>query len=58
MLIAKVIDNIVKKDIKIIKLNSIFKRKIYSLEPIITKKILLKLKSIILLLKLLRKNQN
>ena len=38
MLIAKVRDNIVKKDIKIIKLNSIFKRKIYSLEPLKTKK--------------------
>ncbi len=38
MLIAKVKDNIVKKDLKVRKLNSIFKRKIYSLEPLKTKK--------------------
>ena len=38
MLIAKVKDNIVKKDVKVRKFNSIFKRKIYSLEPLKTKK--------------------
>ena len=38
MLIAKVKDNIVIKDLKVRKLNSIFKRKIYSLEPLKTKK--------------------
>ena len=32
MLIAKIKDNIVKKDLKVRKLNSIFKRKIYSLQ--------------------------
>ena len=38
MLIAKVRDNIVKEDIKLRKFNSIFKRKIHSLEPIKIKK--------------------
>ena len=38
MLIAKVKDNIVKKDLKVKKFNSIFKRKIYSLEPVKTNK--------------------
>ncbi len=38
MLIAKVKDNIVKKDFKIRKFNSIFKKKIYSLQPLKTKK--------------------
>jgi len=38
MLIDKVKENIVKKDLKVRKLNSIFKRKIYSLEPLKTKK--------------------
>ena len=37
MLIAKVKDNIFKKNLKLRKFNSIFKRKIYSLEPQITK---------------------
>ena len=44
MLIAKVKDNIVKKDLKVSKFNSIFKRKIYSLEPLKTKKIFSKIK--------------
>ena len=43
MLIAKVKDNIVKKDSKVRKLNSIFKRKIYSLEPLKTKKVFSKI---------------
>ena len=38
MLIDKVKDNIVKKDAKARKFNSIFKRKIYSLEPLKNKK--------------------
>ena len=38
MLIAKVRDNIVKQEIKVRKFNSIFKRKIHSLEPIKIKK--------------------
>ena len=38
MLIAKVRDNIVKEEIKVRKFNSIFKRKIHSLEPIKIKK--------------------
>ena len=38
MLIAKVKDNIVKKDLKVKTINSIFKRKIYFLKPIKTKK--------------------
>ena len=38
MLIAKVKDNIEKRDLKVRKFNSIFKRKIYSLEPLKTKK--------------------
>ena len=38
MLIGKVKDNIVKKDLKVRKFNSIFKRKFYSLEPLKTKK--------------------
>ncbi len=38
MLIAKVKDNIVKKDLKVKTINSIFKRKIYFLEPTKTKK--------------------
>ena len=44
MLIAKVKDNIVKKDLKVSKFNSIFRRKIYSLEPLKTKKIFSKIK--------------
>ena len=44
MLIAKVKDNIVKKNFKVRKFNSIFKRKIYSLEPLKTKKIFSKIK--------------
>ena len=38
MSIAKVNDNIVKEDLKLRKFSSIFKRKIYSLEPLKTKK--------------------
>ena len=38
MLIAKAKDNIVKEYLKFRKFNSIFKRKIYSLEPLKTKK--------------------
>ena len=38
MLIAKVKDNVVKKDFKVRKYNSIFKRKIYTLEPFKIKK--------------------
>ena len=38
MLIAKVKNNIVKKDLKVRKFNSIFKRKIYSLELLKIKK--------------------
>ena len=38
MLIDKVKENIVKKDLKVRTFNSIFKRKIYSLEPLKTKK--------------------
>ena len=38
MFIAKVKDNIVKKNFKVRKFNSIFKRKIYSLEPFKNKK--------------------
>ena len=38
MLIAKVKDNIVKKDLKVRKYNSILKRKIYTLEPFKIKK--------------------
>ena len=38
MLIDKVKDNVIKKDLKEENLNSIFKRKIYSLEPQKTKK--------------------
>ena len=38
MLLTKVKNNIVKKDLKVRKFNSIFKRKTYSLEPLITKK--------------------
>ena len=43
MLIAKVRDNIVKEEIKVRKFNSIFKRKIHSLEPIKIKKIFSKI---------------
>ena len=43
MLIAKVKDNIVKKDLKVRKLNSIFNRKICSLEPLKAKKIIFKI---------------
>ena len=38
MLIDKEKDNIVEKDVKVRKFNSIFKRKIYSLESLKTKK--------------------
>ena len=38
MLIDKEKENIVKTDLKVSKFNSIFKRKIYSLEPLKTKK--------------------
>ena len=38
MLIDKVKDNVIKKDLKLRKFNSIFKRKKYSLEPRKTKK--------------------
>ena len=38
MLIAKAKDNIIKKDLKVTKSNSTFRRKIYSLEPLKTKK--------------------
>ena len=38
MLIDKVKENIVKKDLKVRKLNSIFNRKICSLEPLKTKR--------------------
>ena len=37
MFIDKVKDNFVNRDLKVSKLNSIFKRKIYSLEPLKTK---------------------
>ena len=43
MLIAKVKDNIVKKDLKVRKLNSIFNRKICSLEPLKAKNSILKI---------------
>ena len=43
MLIAKVKDNIVKKNLKVKTINSIFKRKIYFLEPIKTKKLFSKI---------------
>ena len=44
MLIDKVKDNIVKKDFKLRKFNSIFKREIYSLDPLIVKKNFSKIK--------------
>ena len=43
MLIAKLKDNIVKKDLNVGKFNSIFKRKIYSIQPLKTKKIFSKI---------------
>ena len=43
MLIAKVKDNIVKKDLKVIQFNSLLKRKIYSLESLKIKKIFSKI---------------
>ena len=38
MLIDKIKDNIEKKDLKVRKFNSLFKRKIFSLEPLKAKK--------------------
>ena len=51
MLIDKVKNNVIKKDLKVKNLNSIFKRKIYYLEPLKTKKKFLKLQLIISLLR-------
>ncbi len=55
MLIAKVKDNIVKKDLKLRKFNSIFKRKIYSLEPPITKKNFAKIEADNFIIKIVEK---
>ena len=56
MLIAKVKDDIAKENLKLRKFNSIFKRKIYSLEPLKIKKIFSKIEVDNFVIKIAEKN--
>ena len=58
MFIEKVKENLVNLDLRVSKFNSIFKGKTYTLETFKKKSIFLRLKPIILLLRLLKRNQN